>query len=92
MPAPSHSGAGARSTMSLRRSAPLFAFALACYLIAPWMGLDSRNVDPRIAEVWPPGGVGFARTPPRWLRAGDHVTIKVQGVGELSNPVVAEQG
>jgi len=65
--APSHSGAGARSIMTLRQTAPLFAFALACYLFAPWVGLDSRNVDPRIAEVWPPGGVGFVLLSTIWF-------------------------
>ncbi len=65
--APSHSGAGARSVTSLRQTAPLFAFALACYLFAPWIGLDSRNVDPRIAEVWPPGGVGFVLLSTVWF-------------------------
>jgi 2-keto-4-pentenoate hydratase/2-oxohepta-3-ene-1,7-dioic acid hydratase in catechol pathway len=37
-----------------------------------------------------PAGVGFARKPPRWLKPGDVVTVKVEGVGELTNPVVAE--
>jgi len=37
-----------------------------------------------------PAGVGFARTPPRYLRPGDQVTVKVEGIGELVNPVVAE--
>jgi 2-keto-4-pentenoate hydratase/2-oxohepta-3-ene-1,7-dioic acid hydratase in catechol pathway len=37
-----------------------------------------------------PAGVGFARKPPRYLKAGDEVRIKVQGIGELVNPVVAE--
>jgi 2-keto-4-pentenoate hydratase/2-oxohepta-3-ene-1,7-dioic acid hydratase in catechol pathway len=37
-----------------------------------------------------PGGVGFVRKPPRWLRPGDECRIKVQGIGELVNPVVAE--
>ena len=37
-----------------------------------------------------PAGVGFARKPPRWLQAGDQVTIHIAGIGELSNPVVAE--
>jgi len=37
-----------------------------------------------------PAGVGFARTPPRYLRAGDEVTVRVEGIGELVNPVVAE--
>jgi 2-keto-4-pentenoate hydratase/2-oxohepta-3-ene-1,7-dioic acid hydratase in catechol pathway len=38
-----------------------------------------------------PAGVGFARKPPRWLRAGDTVVTKVEGLGELVNPVVAEK-
>ncbi|MBV8071168.1 MAG: fumarylacetoacetate hydrolase family protein, partial [Acidobacteriaceae bacterium] len=37
-----------------------------------------------------PAGVGFARKPPRWLRPGDEMTVKVEGLGELRNPVVAE--
>ncbi len=37
-----------------------------------------------------PSGVGFARKPPRWLKAGDEVIIRVQGIGELRNPVTAE--
>jgi 2-keto-4-pentenoate hydratase/2-oxohepta-3-ene-1,7-dioic acid hydratase in catechol pathway len=34
-----------------------------------------------------PGGVGFAMTPPRFLQPGDVVTIEVEGIGELTNPV-----
>lgn len=37
-----------------------------------------------------PGGVGFKRQPPRFLRAGDVVEVAVSQVGVLSNPVVAE--
>ena len=37
-----------------------------------------------------PAGVGFARKPPRWLQPGDEVTVRVEGLGELVNPVVAE--
>jgi 2-keto-4-pentenoate hydratase/2-oxohepta-3-ene-1,7-dioic acid hydratase in catechol pathway len=35
-----------------------------------------------------PGGVGAARTPPRWLVDGDVVEITIAGLGSLSNPVV----
>jgi 2-keto-4-pentenoate hydratase/2-oxohepta-3-ene-1,7-dioic acid hydratase in catechol pathway len=38
-----------------------------------------------------PAGVGFARKPPRYLKAGDEVRIQVAGIGELVNPVVAEE-
>jgi 2-keto-4-pentenoate hydratase/2-oxohepta-3-ene-1,7-dioic acid hydratase in catechol pathway len=37
-----------------------------------------------------PSGVGMARNPPRWLMPGDEVVIRVEGLGDLRNPVVAE--
>jgi 2-keto-4-pentenoate hydratase/2-oxohepta-3-ene-1,7-dioic acid hydratase in catechol pathway len=39
-----------------------------------------------IATGTPPG-VGMARTPPRWLRDGDEVTIEIEGIGSLTNVV-----
>jgi 2-keto-4-pentenoate hydratase/2-oxohepta-3-ene-1,7-dioic acid hydratase in catechol pathway len=36
-----------------------------------------------------PAGVGAFATPPRFLQPGDVVTVGVEGIGELSNPVVA---
>jgi 2-keto-4-pentenoate hydratase/2-oxohepta-3-ene-1,7-dioic acid hydratase in catechol pathway len=39
-----------------------------------------------------PAGVGFARKPPRFLLPGDDVVVKVEGLGELRNPVAAEVG
>jgi 2-keto-4-pentenoate hydratase/2-oxohepta-3-ene-1,7-dioic acid hydratase in catechol pathway len=43
-----------------------------------------------IISTGTPAGVGFARKPPRWLKPGDEVTVRVEGLGELTNPVVAE--
>ena len=37
-----------------------------------------------------PLGVGMARKPPRWLRPGDTVTVEVDGLGALTNPVLEE--
>jgi 2-keto-4-pentenoate hydratase/2-oxohepta-3-ene-1,7-dioic acid hydratase in catechol pathway len=34
-----------------------------------------------------PGGVGSARTPPRWLRPGESVEVTISGIGTLANPV-----
>jgi 2,4-didehydro-3-deoxy-L-rhamnonate hydrolase len=36
-----------------------------------------------------PAGVGVFRDPPRFLQPGDEVTIEIEGVGSLTNPVVA---
>lgn len=37
-----------------------------------------------------PHGVGMATKPPRWLKAGDSVSIEIDGIGSLTNPVVLE--
>ncbi|MBW3560971.1 MAG: fumarylacetoacetate hydrolase family protein [Actinobacteria bacterium] len=37
-----------------------------------------------------PYGVGFARTPPRFLGDGDVVEVEVEGIGTLRNPVIVE--
>ncbi len=37
-----------------------------------------------------PHGVGFARTPPVFLQDGDSVSIEIEKIGTLTNPVVAE--
>ena len=43
-----------------------------------------------IVSTGTPAGVGAARKPPRFLRAGDECVVKIAGIGELRNPVVAE--
>ena len=35
-----------------------------------------------------PPGVGFARKPPVWLKAGDVAEVEIDGLGVLRNPVV----
>jgi len=44
-----------------------------------------------IVATGTPAGVGFARKPPRYLRPGDEVVIRIQGIGELRNPVIGER-
>jgi 2-keto-4-pentenoate hydratase/2-oxohepta-3-ene-1,7-dioic acid hydratase in catechol pathway len=38
-----------------------------------------------------PHGVGFARTPPVWMRSGDTVEVEIENIGRLVSPVRAEQ-
>ena len=35
-----------------------------------------------------PSGVGFARKPPEFLRSGDIVTLEIEGIGKITNPVI----
>jgi 2-keto-4-pentenoate hydratase/2-oxohepta-3-ene-1,7-dioic acid hydratase in catechol pathway len=38
-----------------------------------------------------PQGVGMARKPPRFLQPGETVTVEIEGIGALSNPVMEEE-
>ena len=63
-------------------------------LIFPVPELVSRLSH--IVTLWPgdlifsgtPSGVGYARTPPRFLHAGDVLTSYIEGIGELRNPCI----
>ena len=39
-----------------------------------------------------PAGVGEGRDPQVWLQPGDTITVEIDGLGALTNPVVAAQG
>lgn len=34
-----------------------------------------------------PAGVGYARKPPVWMKAGDTIEVEIEGIGTLSNPI-----
>jgi len=50
---------------------------------------ESVTLEPGdvIASGTPPG-VGFARKPPIWVKAGDRMEVEIEGLGVLTNPVV----
>ena len=37
-----------------------------------------------------PHGVGMAAKPPRWLKSGDSITVEIEKIGKLTNPVLSE--
>lgn len=43
-----------------------------------------------IVSTGTPFGVGLGRNPKRWLKPGETVTITIEGLGQLTNPVTAE--
>ena len=43
-----------------------------------------------VVSTGTPCGVGLGRTPKRWLKPGETVTITIDGLGSLTNPIVAE--
>jgi 2-keto-4-pentenoate hydratase/2-oxohepta-3-ene-1,7-dioic acid hydratase in catechol pathway len=43
-----------------------------------------------IVSTGTPSGVGMGRAPKRWLKPGETVTVTIEGLGSLTNPVIAE--
>ncbi len=37
-----------------------------------------------------PGGVGYVRKPPLYMKGGDTIEVEITGIGTLSHPVIAE--
>ncbi|NDF48743.1 MAG: FAA hydrolase family protein [Betaproteobacteria bacterium] len=62
----------------------LFDVREALVLIAACMTLEPGDV----IITGTPAGVGYARKPPVFMKAGDVCEIEVEGIGVLSNPVV----
>lgn len=56
--------------------------------LSTWFTLEPGDV---IATGTPPG-VGFARKPPIYLKAGDTCEVEIDGLGVLRNPVAAVDG
>lgn len=55
-------------------------------LLAQCMTLEPGDV----IVMGTPAGVGQARTPPVWMKAGDTIEIEIEKIGVLRNPIVAE--
>jgi 2-keto-4-pentenoate hydratase/2-oxohepta-3-ene-1,7-dioic acid hydratase in catechol pathway len=53
--------------------------------LSRYISLEPGDV---VATGTPPG-VGFARKPPVYLKGGDVIEVEIEGLGVLSNPVIA---
>jgi acylpyruvate hydrolase len=64
----------------------IFAVDETIALLAECMTLEPGDV----IVMGTPAGVGQARTPPVWMKAGDVIEIEIDKIGVLRNPIVAE--
>ena len=59
--------------------------------VAPTISLMSQcmTLEPGdVIVMGTPAGVGYARTPPVWMKAGDTIEIEIERIGTLRNTVV----
>jgi 2-keto-4-pentenoate hydratase/2-oxohepta-3-ene-1,7-dioic acid hydratase in catechol pathway len=64
----------------------IFGVAETVELLSACMTLETGDV----LVMGTPAGVGAARKPRVWMKPGDIVDVTIEGIGTLSNPIVAE--
>ena len=64
----------------------IFSVANTIHLLSTFMTLEAGDV----IVMGTPGGVGVARDPQIWMKAGDVCEVEIEGIGLLQNAVVAE--
>lgn len=65
----------------------MFTTARTIAILSEFMTLEPGD----LIALGTPQGVGHARTPPVWMKPGDVVTIEIEGIGQLRNPIEAEK-
>jgi 2-keto-4-pentenoate hydratase/2-oxohepta-3-ene-1,7-dioic acid hydratase in catechol pathway len=60
--------------------------------IVEWVSRGMTLLAGMIIATGTPDGVGFARTPPEFLKSGDVMEAEVEGIGTLRNRVVRAKG
>jgi len=58
--------------------------------IISYMSQSTTLLPGTVILTGTPEGVGFARKPPVFLKEGDVVTIDIENIGQLTNPVIEE--
>lgn len=64
----------------------IFDVARTIAMLSSFMTLEAGDV----LVMGTPGGVGVARNPQVWMKAGDICEVEIEGIGLLVNPIVAE--
>lgn len=63
-------------------------FDVACVIETLSKGMTLEPGD--IIATGTPSGVGYVRNPPEYLMPGDVVECEIEGIGKISNPIVAK--
>ena len=64
------------------------------FSVAEIISYLSQAIELRAGDViatGSPEGTGGSFDPPKFLRAGQHLEIEIEGIGVLANPVIAEE-
>ncbi|MEW6426854.1 MAG: fumarylacetoacetate hydrolase family protein [Thermodesulfobacteriota bacterium] len=89
IPDPQHLRISCRLNGELMQDASTADMLFPVAHLIEYLSQDTTLMPGTVILTGTPPGVGFARTPPVWLDAGDRVAIEIEGIGTLENPVTA---
>lgn len=75
---------------AIMQEASTSAMIFSCRQLISYLSHQFTLLPGTVILTGTPEGVGMARRPPVFLRAGDRVEVEIAGLGRLSNPVVRE--
>jgi len=67
------------------------AMVFSCRALVSYLSQQFTLLPGTVILTGTPEGVGMARQPPVFLRAGDRIEVEIEGLGVLSNPVGREE-
>jgi 2-keto-4-pentenoate hydratase/2-oxohepta-3-ene-1,7-dioic acid hydratase in catechol pathway len=73
-----------------RQSSNTRQFIFDCYAMVEHVSKAMTLEPGDIFFTGTPSGVGMARTPPQWLKAGDVVRCEIEGIGAIENRIKPE--
>ena len=77
---------GDRTLQDSNTSSMIFSVARTMVILSEIMTLEPGD----LIATGTPEGVGHPRNPPLWLKPGDRISVEIEKIGTLSNPVVDE--
>ncbi|MCK4341084.1 MAG: fumarylacetoacetate hydrolase family protein [Phycisphaerae bacterium] len=87
---PDHCAIRSRLNGRVMQEANTSAMVYSCGQLISYLSHQFTLLPGTIILTGTPEGVGYARQPPVFLRAGDRIEVEIEGVGSLSNPVARE--
>jgi len=88
---PSNAGIRTRLNGRLMQESNTSDLIFSVPALVSWLSQSMTLLPGTVILTGTPSGVGFARTPPVFLRPGDVVEVEIDGIGTLRNPVVVEE-
>jgi 2-keto-4-pentenoate hydratase/2-oxohepta-3-ene-1,7-dioic acid hydratase in catechol pathway len=67
------------------------AMVFSCRALVSYLSHQFTLLPGTVILTGTPEGVGMARQPPVFLRAGDRIEVEIEGIGVLSNPVAGAE-